>query len=314
LPLEQPTKFTIDELDPLSPTHNEFVSQGDDHIRNIKAVLQTQFQGKNGNGLDAPVRVSAAELNTLRGIDTSQTIQDQLSSGGGGVGGDMFPVGSRMLWFNKYIPNGWKAVTGVNNCMVRVTSNPNDAGRLTDGYNPFEVSGGDIPAHDHLFTTHDGGFHGHSEIWTPPSDHEHSGLFTGANGSHLHVAKSDSQGNHNHAYTRTDVVGLQKPGGAGVSFQGVKAQSTQNTGMKGSHVHTITVWSSGEHNHTVYVGKGTGGNHSHGPFSTPGGGVHKHTGRTEISKAGAKGISTKTPTKTTTTPKHIYAVLIERVY
>ena len=50
----------IDDLNAAWPTANDFASEGDDHIRLIKQILQSQFPN-----FDAPLTVTPAELNDL---------------------------------------------------------------------------------------------------------------------------------------------------------------------------------------------------------------------------------------------------------
>jgi hypothetical protein len=65
-------------LDPTWPLANDPKSQGDNHIRNMKAMLQTQFPGALGEGLAIPLEASEAEFNFLVGVTSS--IQAQINA------------------------------------------------------------------------------------------------------------------------------------------------------------------------------------------------------------------------------------------
>lgn len=59
------TASTIAELQETNPLPTDAVSAGDDHLRLIKAVLKSQFPGKGGNGLDAPLTATEDDLNNI---------------------------------------------------------------------------------------------------------------------------------------------------------------------------------------------------------------------------------------------------------
>lgn len=63
MPLE--TANTIAELDQRWPRGGESASQGDDHLRMIKAVLKKQFPGKGGQGWDKPLTIDVDTLNNI---------------------------------------------------------------------------------------------------------------------------------------------------------------------------------------------------------------------------------------------------------
>lgn len=63
MPLE--TANTIAELDQRWPRGGESASQGDDHLRMIKAVLKKQFPGKEGQGWDKPLTIDVDTLNNI---------------------------------------------------------------------------------------------------------------------------------------------------------------------------------------------------------------------------------------------------------
>ena len=72
MPIEQNPQY-ISDLDPAWPTGADDISEGDNHLRNIKFVLQTQFPG-----LDNAVTATDEEMNYLDGVTSS--VQDQLDA------------------------------------------------------------------------------------------------------------------------------------------------------------------------------------------------------------------------------------------
>jgi hypothetical protein len=66
----------ISDLEPVRPQGGDSIAQGDDHIRNIKKGLKNTFPK-----IDGEVNASQDEINTLVGIDTSQSLQNQLDEG-----------------------------------------------------------------------------------------------------------------------------------------------------------------------------------------------------------------------------------------
>jgi len=62
---------TIEGLNLSWPLAGDGVAEGDDHIRQQKDVLKTTFPGVGGNGLNAPIVSTEAELNKLSGMTSS---------------------------------------------------------------------------------------------------------------------------------------------------------------------------------------------------------------------------------------------------
>lgn len=106
--LENPLATYIPQLQPADPTGQDSKSQGDDHIRQLKSVLQNQFSNI-GNGA---VTASHTELNALVGIDSNvQTQLDGLNvlQGYGGFtsgqSGDIFTIPPSGTW-KKFVQAG----------------------------------------------------------------------------------------------------------------------------------------------------------------------------------------------------------------
>jgi hypothetical protein len=64
------TASYISQLVATNPTATDPISQGDDHLRLIKSVLQTQFSGLSGT---TAVTASGAEMNLLDGVTATTT-------------------------------------------------------------------------------------------------------------------------------------------------------------------------------------------------------------------------------------------------
>ena len=64
------TASYISQLVATNPLATDPISQGDDHLRLIKSVLQTQFSGLSGT---TAVTSSGAELNILDGVTATST-------------------------------------------------------------------------------------------------------------------------------------------------------------------------------------------------------------------------------------------------
>jgi len=79
------TGNTISNLKPGWPLKSDPKSQGDDHIRIIKHILQTQFpDGADGDGFKIPITATSQQINWLSGVDSD--IQTQLDHLGDAIG------------------------------------------------------------------------------------------------------------------------------------------------------------------------------------------------------------------------------------
>lgn len=152
MPLEIGT--VIAELDSSWPLSGDYVRDGDDHLRLLKAILQSQFPGEAGDGFDIPITATEKEINYLGGL--TGNVQDQIDAIKATV---MAPSGTIMM-FGSTPPVGW-TVTNVNDHMLRVTSEP--IGETGGVSNPIgfwtahshktkghEITHGEMPVHSHL--------------------------------------------------------------------------------------------------------------------------------------------------------------------
>lgn len=101
------------------PLQSDGLIEGDDHLRLIKSVLQTQFPGVSGNGYSAVINATEAEVNHLVGVTGS--IQDQLDAI---TGNDnlIAPAGTVLPFYQASPPVGWTQVLTENDKMLRVVS------------------------------------------------------------------------------------------------------------------------------------------------------------------------------------------------
>ena len=132
------TGTTISQLDNNWPLADDPINEGDDHIRLIKSVLKTQFPGSGGQGFTEAVLPTAKEINTLVGIDTTQTLQEQIN----GIEGNTnlsAPPGTILFFFNAAPPAGWDLVPDNNDSMLRTNGIAGGGFGGTDSPGSFDV-------------------------------------------------------------------------------------------------------------------------------------------------------------------------------
>jgi len=207
----------INELDPTWPTATDPVSQGDDHMRMIKHVLQTQFPN-----LTNAVTASSDDLNSGANPAGSLIM----------YGGATVPTGylmcngaevSRTTYSDLYIAIGTAYGDGDGSNTFNV---PDMLGNVAGGASPNDALGDlagkntwadtDLPAHGHAIA--DSGQHTHKlEIWdnaSPPAgptkaiigtvyqeEYIWSDVHTDDDGSHTHTASNTGTGGDNRQAT-----------------------------------------------------------------------------------------------------------------
>ncbi len=156
MPLE--TGTTISSLNKDWPLNTDQVLQGDDHLRLLKSVLLSQFNG-GADGLSEVVNANAEEMNFLVGVTSN--IQDQLDALDAK---EEFESGTVMVFHQATAPTGWTQLTSaVDNKMLRVTNGPGGGSGgstgVTDWQGSFthahatsghELSIAEMPAHGHF--------------------------------------------------------------------------------------------------------------------------------------------------------------------
>ena len=108
----------ITDLVSSNPVATDNVSQGDDHLRNIKKALTTDFAGISG-----PVTATHTELNIVSGKTLSSS-DDVI---------DNFPAGTKMLFQQTSAPTGWTKDTtaAINNGSLRTVTGSVSTGGAT---------------------------------------------------------------------------------------------------------------------------------------------------------------------------------------
>ena len=141
MPVEKAT--TISGLDASWPLPTDDVSQGDDHLRNFKGTMKTQFRGAAGNGYAIPIDATEDDLNHCTGI--SSNVQDQLDALGVRVDGTDevlgAPIGTLLLFYSAAVPAGWETVHHGQDYLIRVIDpdiHPEGGGGFDD---PIEYNG-----------------------------------------------------------------------------------------------------------------------------------------------------------------------------
>ena len=84
------TGTTIAQLSATDPLSTDPRSQGDDHLRLIKAVLKAQFPGAAGFGFAIPITATEAEINNIHNKNL-----------------DAFPSGTKIPFYQASPPVGW---------------------------------------------------------------------------------------------------------------------------------------------------------------------------------------------------------------
>ncbi len=128
------TGTTISILDSSWPTISDPVSQGDDHLKLIKAVLKAQFPGSGGTGFNTPILATEEQLN-------------QLASAG-----SIFPSGTKMPFYQASPPTGWSLTAIQNDSMMRVVSAAGTGGTSGVGANHSPILNSVVASHTHTFT------------------------------------------------------------------------------------------------------------------------------------------------------------------
>lgn len=163
MPAESGT--TISDFEPSRPLEDEPVNEGDDHLRLIKQILQTQFPGELGSGFAIPITATEAEINHLSGVTSN--IQDQLddlSAALGGLDDLIAPQGTILLFAQDQAPNGWTRLPIANdNRSLRVIGTSGTGGTeggTQDAFNislnhnhatkPFTLGVSHMPQHHHF--------------------------------------------------------------------------------------------------------------------------------------------------------------------
>jgi hypothetical protein len=159
------TGTTISQLVSTNPLGSDLRSQGDDHLRLIKAILKAQFPGVGGLGFNIPITAKETELNFLTGVTSN--IQTQLNTLTTNVAKLNAPSGTRIVFYSAAAPTGWTIVGGLTNRILvngsggttggvathNVITGCNVVASHTHTINPSSISTGAAGTHTHNVTT-----------------------------------------------------------------------------------------------------------------------------------------------------------------
>jgi len=237
----------IDDLNAANPTATDNVSEGDDHLRGVKATLKSTFPNT-----DAAITPTAAEINTLDMSASGSTSGQVLMSNGTASPSSWqaivsFASGTKMVFVQASAPTGWTQDTTNNDKGLRVVSG---SGGGAGGTHAFSSP----PSTAH---THTGASHTHS---TPNHSHSHT-LSAGA-----HTLSTSEMPSHTHTeegYSNTYYTQMYS-GDQGFRGYGFTDKNTSSTGGGGSHSHSLAGSISSGGASTSGAG-GTGATGSAGP-------------------------------------------------
>lgn len=150
---------TINDLDSQWPLGGDFITDGDNHLRLIKAILKAQFPGELSNGYATPILATETELNYLQGL--TDNVQDQLDAI---ISDDSLiaPSGTVMVFYQVTPPTGWTQLETQDNAMLRHVSGAGGGAGGEDSpidldfthlhtTTPISITEAQMPLHD--FTT-----------------------------------------------------------------------------------------------------------------------------------------------------------------
>jgi hypothetical protein len=201
-----------------TPNGTEPVSEGDDHLRLIKHVLRTTFNGGKSppnQGLAGPVFCTHNELNMV--LRARSNIQDQIDALAGKLSA---PTNTVLIFYQAAPPAGWAldptALSGLLHCVTNVAgqSPPQNGGF---SYLPADGVAGDTVQH---FPTRNDGYHLHGgkQDNTHGITENHT-LSAAEMPSHIHyVANQDDAGSGGPAPGANNVMALQRSGTASTAY------------------------------------------------------------------------------------------------
>lgn len=291
----------ISQLNTSYPVRGDFLYEGDDQIRLIKAVIKNTFLNAD----------EAMDLNLWKMA--------------------LVPTGAIIAYNGDAAPTGWGLCDGSIYAKSDGSGNitaPDLRGKFIRGANPGVINRGTTGgaasvtpntsttgSHSHTATTSTSGAHTHTATTSTNGAHTHTAT-TSSNGSHSHTATTASSGDHSHGgatgshiLTISEIPAHNHGGGDHVHAQNGKTFlgsgaiqsggswgtptsantfgsgtiiSTQGGGLghthsistNGAHTHTLTTSTTGGHTHTLTTL--SNGDHTHS-LTTASSGGHTHT-------------------------------------
>jgi len=280
MPLE--TASFINELVPTNPAASDGLSQGDDHIRMIKAVLQSHFPNFAG----VAVTATEAEINALVGgatlladgadgapslafsnaPDTGLYLVDATTDEFG-ISGRLLGNGAKEpgeLCIFPFVPatmassgsaTGAELYIECDGSTYANTLFPRVATALNQGGSNFTVP--DLKTTGRFPRSRTGSVAVGTSQSSQNKAHTHTVSASGttsSDGSHTHTVSGTTSSDGNHVHT-VPIANNTLGGNATPPTSGGSPATTEDTGVAGEHNHTYsaTTSSSGAHTHTVTV-------------------------------------------------------------
>ena len=281
MPVESATY--INDLNTANPAATDALSQGDDHLRLLKAVLKTSFTGITGAVTATHTQLNQLALRTLGLADGAATTPSLYFDSETTLG--FYRASSRHLSLSqdKRLNGNGALPTGALVHFAKVPSNMTSGGAATATPNRVEwiecdgsvynisdfpdlgaflgsTYGGNGTTTFGVPNTYDTGRFLRSRtasvtLGTSQSNqnaaHTHAAgtLAADSGGAHTHTGTTASSGAHSHTvYGQTSTA----IGGAGGWFtQSTTGDQNKTTSTDGAHTHTFTTDSGGAHTHTI---------------------------------------------------------------
>lgn|SRR5574343_505031 len=133
------TATFISELNSSWPLGTDSATEGDDHLRAIKAVLKATFPGANGAGFSQQILATEAELNNLHGLNAN--IMTLLRA-------NAFPAGTVIAFYQAAPPPGWSLVPLTTSYMLVASASGGIYGGSDD-----PIHNDKVPSHTHSVTS-----------------------------------------------------------------------------------------------------------------------------------------------------------------
>lgn len=188
---------TIADLDGSYPLGDDPTSEGDNHLRLIKAVLKAQFPGVDGDGYKETIIATEQELNWLSGLTNNVQVQlDGLNDRITELEGQLSaPQGTALAFWQATAPPGWTQDTTLDDMMLRVVGT---SGGSTGGMDsPILMD--KVPGHTHAMDM--AGDHSHTYwrgVITPEASISNGGIVksqteeqTSTDGAHIHTINTN---------------------------------------------------------------------------------------------------------------------------
>ena len=192
---------TIATLDSSWPLSGDYISEGDNHVRLLKAVLKAQFPGVGGLGFAIPITAQEVEINHLAGVTSN--IQAQIDSLLA-VSGIEIPAGTIMLFYQAAAPVGWTQIADDGDSLLRMVTGVGGGSGGTDspilftydhihGTADHTLTIAEMPSHRHSINSRSNNDGGNNYVEDAGANETVRSMNTGYQGG---------GGSHNHGNTQ----------------------------------------------------------------------------------------------------------------